>query len=121
MRLDYLTVNKRTGKVSWLRKEQEKTISVSNVHQAMATDEQIVIVLSGKGDFPSVLSGYTPDGEQLFHVPPPKGYVFSYLTRHPAVGVAVVCGGDERKDGWYDWHFEISSHDGSLTRHCPSK
>jgi len=121
MRLGNLSVNKRTGEVSWLRKEKKNIVSINNVHQAMATDDQEVIVLSGKGEFPSILSGYTPEGEQTFHVPPPKGYTFSYLTMHPEVGVAVVCGGDERKDGWYDWHFAINPHDGSMKRHCPSK
>jgi hypothetical protein len=48
------------------------------------------------------------------------GFIFSYLTRHPEIGIAVVCGRNEKVDGWYNWYFAIDVKIGKLTSHCPA-
>lgn len=60
------------------------------------------------------------DAGLLFVIEAPKNFSFSYLVKHPNASVAVVCGGDQAVEGWYDWHFSINPKNGSLERLAPA-
>jgi len=116
-----IEVNKQAGEVSWLHNGKKKTISVKCPDQAIVfSSAEIILVLAGNEASPSVLYGYKPNGEKQFQTEPPEDFSFSYLTKHPEIDAAIVCGAKQKIDNWYDWHFAIEPHAGRLTRHCPA-
>jgi hypothetical protein len=119
MQIGELTVDKDI--VSWSFSNKPVSIKINHLKDAcLYAKGKTVLALAGEGNYPSTLLGYNVDGTPKFEVTAPAGYIFSYITEHPEVGVAVVCGGNEKVDGWYDWHFAIDTKTGKLTRHCPA-
>jgi len=107
------------GAVSWVHHDLPITVFVGEVGQAMSF-AGAVLVLDDGAPGTRVLCGFSHGGEALFRVGPPAGFEFSYLTGHPEVGAAVVCGGAVKIDNWYDWHFSVDLRTGRLERHCPA-
>ncbi|NLP14220.1 MAG: hypothetical protein GX383_07095 [Clostridium sp.] len=119
MEVKNFTVNKNV--ISWELNDGKISIAIDWLKNAyLYSKGKTILVLVGQVDFPSSLLGYSVDGKKKFEVAAPEGFVFSYITAHPEVGVCVVCGGKEKIDGWYDWHFAIDVKIGKLTRHCPA-
>ena len=53
-------------------------------------------------------------------ISPPVGYEFSYLSRHPALGISVVASKIEKREkgSILDWHFGYDEKSGTLFKHC---
>jgi len=119
MQVDKFTMDKNI--VSWSLGDKQISIEINDLKDAhLYAKGKTVLALAGEGNYPSTLLGYNVDGTKKFEVAAPEGFIFSYLTEHPEFGIAVVCGGNEKIDGWYDWHFAIDVKTGKLTRHCPA-
>lgn len=119
MKVEKFAVDKNI--VSWKLGDNQVSIEIDNLEGAyLYLEGKTVLALTGEGNSPPKLIGYSIYGTRKFEVAAPGGFAFSYITRHPEVGVAVVCGGNEKVDGWYDWHFAIDVKTGKLTRHYPA-
>lgn len=121
MKITDFKINKDAGIITWNANGNSVAVSCENLDGAYLYSKiETVLVLSGAGDFPTDLFGYSADGIKIFEKEAPEGFVFSYITEHPTAGIAVVCGGKEKIDGWYDWHFSVDPSTGKLSRHCPA-
>jgi hypothetical protein len=121
MKLDNFIVDKIKNTITWDLNGYQITVSCENLDSAhIFTKNNLILALAGPGNFPSRLIGLSEDGNEIFSVEAPAGFVFSYLLEHPTVGIAVVCGGDNQIDGWYDWYFSVNPSTGGLTRSCPA-
>jgi len=119
--LDSLKVDKSTNTISWYLDKKPIKIVCENLDSAKLFSKfKIVIALVGSGNYPSNLIGFSVEGNTKFEIKAPEGFVFSYLTEHPTAGIAVVCGGNEKTDGWYDWYYAVDPKTGKLTKHCPA-
>jgi hypothetical protein len=116
-----LIIDKGKNRINWNNNGVPVSVSCEFPSSAqLFASWRVVLVLAGAAEFPTVLLGFALDGKKIFEKEPPEGFVFSYLTEHPTAGLAVVCGGKERIDGWYDWHFVVDPSTGELTKHCPA-
>jgi hypothetical protein len=121
MEVKNLVFEKNKNNISWFLNNNFIDVDCPNLDTARYfSNANIILALSGEGNYPDKLTGYNVTGERIFQVPPPKNYLFSYLTTHPSNPIAVVCSGKEKIEGWYDWHFGIDSNKGTLTRLSPA-
>ncbi|MEO7779458.1 MAG: hypothetical protein ABIY63_18180 [Fibrobacteria bacterium] len=108
--------------ISWKNGTTEIKMSNQNCSHALVDSKGTIVVLliKNEGADKSELIGFDSIGQQNFKSFPPRGYRFSHLTLHPKAQIAVVCGGEEEVDGWYDWHFSIQPETGELKRIYPA-
>jgi len=107
-------------KLSWKFSGDKVNVLQGEVAQALEDNQRnLVFALVGKSN-DSFLNVFSASGERLTVVQPPSGFSFSYLTKHPEVGVAVVAGADEKVQGWFDWHFGYDESDKVVFRYCPA-
>lgn len=121
MNASSLVIDQENSSVSWTYQGVRISVPCLFVHQALLDEKRgLVVALTKPSVGLAALVGFDCSGVVIFESPPPAGFSFGYLTMHPEVGIAVVCGADQPVDGWYDWHFSIKSPEGCLTRHCPA-
>lgn len=118
-----LTLN--DGDIHWTINGKIILAKRSKYTQALADESKnLVFALANNGkeneEDINLLHVFAENGTLIASLGPPNGYNFSYLTKHPEVGVAVVAGTNEKIDGWYDWHFGFDLTKKSLFRHCPA-
>lgn len=114
-------VDKEQEKISWLTLGEEISIIIPNIDQAILSNNSLILSLTGTDIYPELLVGYNIKGKEIFKTEAPKGFIFSYFTTHPDIGISVVCGADEKINSWYDWHFSIDKVTGKLKRYCPAR
>lgn len=112
-----IVVDKNANKVSWFWDGQEISIEYGDLDQAyLYRNAEVIFVLAGKNRYPDTLVIFSIDGKEKIKVKAPAKYAFSYLTDD----LEVVCAGEEKIDGWYDWHFSVEPSTGKLTRRFPA-
>lgn len=119
--MSFIDISKNKDGLSWNYNGNVITLKIENIDNFLQVgDKKILLILQISKDNLLKLLIYNFKGELLFDLSPPKGFLFSYLTKHPEVEVAVVCSSDDRIEGWYDWHFKIDPETGCLQRWCPA-
>lgn len=109
------------GSVRWKNRNEQIEVSNIGVFQADADqDKELVFLLVRKSCDDVFLKILSASGDCLAVLSPPIGFDFSYLSRHPDIGVAVVAGANQRVEGWFDWHFGYDEARKALFRHCPA-
>lgn len=121
MEIERFSIDENSKTISWMAKGNKVKILCEDLHGARLFPKyKLVLALAGKEEYPSKLIGYCIDGTEKFQVDSPQGFAFSYLTEHSTANIAVVCCGEKKVDGWYDWHFSVNPSTGELTRYCPA-
>jgi len=116
-----LSISDDKKQINWDSGGNGITIICDRVHQAQLDEQQnLVIALLGINDTPSEMVIYNSNGSTNKTLSGPKDFYFSYLTKHPEIGTAVVCSTDSPIDDWYDWYFSIDFRRGALFRQGPS-
>lgn len=106
---------------SWKDGAIEIEVSSAGASQLLADSKKgLIFILINMNETNKFLNIYSISGELLASLSPPSDFSFSYLTKHPDVGIAVVAGAKEKIDGWYDWHFGFDDLKKKLFRHCPA-
>lgn len=106
------------GAATWLYHGELIIAEPRDLEQVLFTSARTGVVALGPER--ALLYGIGLDGTLKFEVQAPAGYSFSYLTQHPDLGTAVVCGAESEVEGWFDWHFSIDEESGALHRYCPA-
>lgn len=109
--------------VGWSFGEKDIRPLIDDVESAMLDDVNgCVLVLLRNGEkFAKELRIFFPSGDEAARFKPPIGFdFFSYLTRYPNKGLAVVCSADSPVDGWRDWHFLYDIKSGRLEKYAPA-
>ncbi|CAM2010605.1 hypothetical protein [Acanthopleuribacter pedis] len=122
--IEELDVDETAGKVRWRfqgkRVEAESANALNGSALYFETGGFVGVMNGVKRDTHHVDCFDPRDGRLMFQVKAPEGFSISYLANHPDAAAAVVCGADEKVDGWYDWHFAIDPKNGSLKRISPA-
>jgi hypothetical protein len=99
----------------------KKKYQCDEIKNVIIYDERnIIFILCGQELRKRRIIGVSADGTVRFKTHAQQGWIFSHLTKHPTAKMAVVCGSNEKVDGWYDWQFSIDPDTGSLSKHCPA-
>ena len=121
MGFENFLVDKNNNAITWQFNGELISVACQDLDNAyLFSKNNLILALVGKKNYPEMLIGFNEKGTRKFEVNAPEGFQFAYLTEHPTAGVAVVCGSDERVDGWMDWHFAVDPVTGELKRHCPA-
>ncbi|WP_141215578.1 hypothetical protein [Hahella sp. CCB-MM4] len=116
-----VVADKNKGTLTWKCRDQNISINLDGIDQAVADVKQnVVVVLTDVSTLPEILLVFSCDGKKLASFSPPDGFQFYYLSEHPELGASVVCVSSNSIDGWHDWHFGLDLKGHSLFRHCPS-
>jgi hypothetical protein len=121
MEIQDLLLDKINNTLTWCYDDNIISVKENDVQNAMVYKKyRMVIVLVGQDKNPSKMKGFLSNGVLKFEHSPPEGFMFSFLTEHPDIGLAVVCGATNKVNGWYDWHFSINPKTGDMKRYCPA-
>ncbi|HEY9060822.1 MAG TPA: hypothetical protein VIO64_10030 [Pseudobacteroides sp.] len=121
MKVNKFKTDKALSTISWCLDGKPTVINCENLHDArLFLREETILALTGEGDFPSILFGFSIEGSKKFEVPPPDGFLFSYFTQHATTNIAVVCIAKTYMEGRSDWHYSIDTQSGNLTKLSPA-
>lgn len=108
-------------KTSWELNGEQVTIKLNDIQSAMFfTKSNVIAYLVGDEKCnPNMLMVYSMAGTCLQQLVRPEGYQFIYLTSHPKVDVAVVCGVvdiEKSKESWSDFYFGLDLKTGVFSK-----
>lgn len=113
------TLDKVSGKVSWLYQDQLIKVDCKNIMNAqLYIGQGIVIVITAPNQADRKLQGFSLDGKLLFEKAPPQGYSFVHLSTSKNQPSVVCDGGKANADvyGRSSWHFAIDTKIGDMTK-----
>ena len=109
------------SELTWEYGGHKQSVLLKAIEQ-YALDEQLdcIFALSGNGPGQEKLYVIEAKSGDCKSVQPPSGFSFYYLTKHPKLGVSIVCVSDEPVEGWRDWHFSFDPGSIELKRAIPA-
>ncbi|MBW3199337.1 hypothetical protein [Marinobacter nauticus] len=109
------------SELTWEYGGHKQSVLLKAIEQ-YALDEQLdcIFALSGNGPGQEKLYVIEAKSGDCKSVQPPSGFSFYYLTKHPKLGVSIVCVSDEPVDGARDWHFSLQPGSIELKRAIPA-
>ncbi|HEY9062697.1 MAG TPA: hypothetical protein VIO64_19700 [Pseudobacteroides sp.] len=121
MKIDNFKFDKDTNTISLRLDEKPVSITCQHLQNALLYKKaNIILALTGEGNLPSILVGFSVEGDKKFEVGPPEGFSFYYLVDHPQADAVVVCVSEKYVEGRTDWHFSVDISSGKLSRLCPA-
>lgn len=113
------TLDKLSGKVSWLYQDKMDEIACKNIVDAQFYFEHgVIIVITAPNQSLRKLKGFALDGILLFEKEPPQGYSFVHLSTSKNEPSVVCDGGKTNADayGRSSWYFAIDTKMGDMTK-----
>lgn len=121
LKIQNVLLDKENGVIKWSTNGKDIVLHEIGVDSALADkSREIVIILTGRDNFPDELKIYSATGENISNLKSPDKFDFYYLSNHPTLGVSVICVTDAPVDNWRDWHFGYDIEEKKLFRHCPA-